>query len=704
MISKKEKSLRAANKHLQRGQVDKAIREYEKVLSMDDRDPRIRHKYGELLARKGRAGEAMEEFRWVAAYYEQGGFYPKAIAVYKQMLGMEPDKIDVHLHLGEIYRQQGKRSDAAYHFRTVAGKVEKDGAIEDKIAVYEKLCRINEDDVELRLRLVEQYVDASMATKAIECLNELAAELRARGDSEPLLGVLDRLAGLAEESLPYHREAASIHLTRRSARRALAKLQHCFKIDPQDEQTLMLLGQAFAQLDRKHKALQVYEELIRIYSARNDTQRLREVESLVHEIAPDSRPAPASDDHALAIPLELPEEMEEEALRSVVRGEVFLKYGLADRAMEASNAALRGWPGLFAAHRLSALVLEAGDDSGGAASAVMQMYTVAMDAGDLAVARRCLVETVRLLPDDPSAQERVVAFDDAMGDQLRAFEQQQVLELSDEIKMPMAVDPAGQVSVTGPVGVGQSMDPDVESLDGESVEILPDEHLLSELAMGPSAAQAPGAAESAEDSDEIELEVSDDEATMHSPDRADEVDEPDTIDDEIPLERDSSEADQEFDSLLDEMADVIGHEVGGAAPTEGGPAPAARSASPSLDLGLGYFEVGLYEEALRELETALDGGADPARARLYVGRCQSKLGRHNEAVDQLQQGLTVGGGDEGTELELMFALGEAYQAQGELAVAHETYQEVARRDAGFLSDEVAQRVAALAVELGLAED
>ncbi len=698
MISKKEKSLRAANKFLQRGQVDKAIREYQKVLSMDDRDPRIRHKYAELLARKGRAQEAMEEFRWVAAYYQQGGFFPKAIAVYKQMLGMDPEKIDIHLHLGEIYRQQGKRSDAAYHFRTVASKVEKDGAIEDKIAVYEKLCRINPDDVELHQRLVDQYVDGGMGTKAVETLNDMAADLRARGDSDNLLAVLDRLAGIADEPLPYFKESASIQLTRKSARRALAKLQACFKIDPQDEETLMMLGQAFTQLDKKHKAMQVFEELLRIFTARNDTKRLREVESLVHDLSPDSRPAPTAEPQRPAIPLELPEEIPENALEAVVRGEVFLKYRLVERAQEASELALREWPTLFASHRLSALVLEANEDRDGAAAAVMQMYTVAMDAGDLPVARRCLVETVRLLPDDAAAQGRVSAFDEAMGDQLRAWEEQQVLELTDETRTPIAVDATGEASMerAGMVGEPGSMDPDLESLDGESVEILPDEQLLSELAVGPSASKAPSMpSPPIEDSDEIELEVSDDESTMASPGDPDEVDEPDTIDDEIPLERDPSSADEAFDSLLDEMANVIGED--GEDSMAGGPKAGAGSAG--LDLGMGYFEVGLYDEALKELEGALSGGADEGRARLYMGRCHAKLARATEAIEQFQRGLEAAAGGP-LELELMFDLAETYQNQGELQVAQDTYKDIAGRDADYRAGEVGARLAALAEELG----
>ena len=705
MISKKEKSLRAANKHLQKGQVDKAIREYQKVLTYDDRDPRIRHKYAELLARKGRSQEAMEEFRWVAAYYEQGGFYPKAVAVYKQMLGMDPEKIDLHLHLGEIYRQQGKRSDAAYHFRTVAGKVEKDGAIEDKIAVYEKLCRINPDDVDLHQRLVDQYVDAGMATKAVEALSELAADLRTRGDTEQLLGTLDRLSRLAEEPLPFYREMAAVHMGRKAPRRALAKLQQCFKIDPQDEETLTMLGRAFADLGKKHKALQVFEELIRIYQSRNDTTKLREIEAEVHAIAPESRPPADAPDEGPTIPLELPEELAEDTLRAVVQGEVFLRYGLLEKAEAAAVGAVREHPSTFAAHRLHAQYLEAIEDSPGAAAAVMQMYTVAMDAGDLPVARRCLVETVRLLPDDPGAEGRVSAFDEAMGEQLRAFEQEQVLELSDEIRTPMAVDASGEVSIANmPVsggGVPASMDPDVESLDGESVEILPDEQLLSELAMGPAAAAAAAAPQAPEDSDEIELEVSDDESTLASPEGAalkDSLDDdPDTIDDEVPLDREPSATDADFDSLLDEMADVIGGVTDEPTAAEGADT-ALGGGSPGLDLGLGYYEVGLYAEALRELEGVIGEGVDDARARLYIGRCRIKLGQVASAVEDLRLGLDAGPAPE-IEAELLFELGAGYEAQGEARVAHDTFADLAQRAPDHRPADVAERVSELAARL-----
>ena len=44
---------------------------------------------------------------------ESTGFAVKAVAVYKQVLKINPELIDVHLRLAELYKDQGLVADAA---------------------------------------------------------------------------------------------------------------------------------------------------------------------------------------------------------------------------------------------------------------------------------------------------------------------------------------------------------------------------------------------------------------------------------------------------------------------------------------------------------------------------------------------------------------------------------------------------------------
>jgi len=713
VATKKEKAIKAANRFLQRGQVDKAIFQYEKLVAIDERDPRVRHKLGELLARKNRISEALEQFRWVASHFESGGFYTKALAVYKQMLDLDPERMDVHLHLGEIYLSQGKTSDAGKHFASVATKVEKEGSLSEKISVYEKLLRINPEDLDSLMRLVALYVEGGSTNKAVETLEALADTMRASGDSEQLMSVLDRLGGITDDDTAYKREMAGIHLERGEARRAVTKLQDCFRVDPQDIETLTLLGKAFRELEQTDKALQVYTELARIYGARGDLEAQDEVERLLREMVD---PGGAAEDAAglSSSPLtdaRLDQTIPDEALRYVVRGETYLKYNLVQRAKDAASTCTRRWPDLFDVMRLQALVKERLGEHEAASAAVLQAYGAAMDAGDLRVARACLVETTRLQPSDVSARDRLAAFDDAMGDDLKAAEA--AGDGSHESSVPLEEMDSlyggggGRTHLRDEIDVdidevftrpdsteSHATDADLQALDENSLEFLSYENYLAEVASGTVDASM---------DDEVDPD-----------DREIEIEEPSTGEREALEGSEESllgdENTEDFESLLSEMATAIEHEldedeeITEDGVTSDGPAGESdAAAAPGLELAQGYYDVGLFEEALREYTKAVDAGVEPARALLYVGRCQRELGNFDDAVERLQEGSGIAASDPQLALEIQFELGVVYHEKGEGWMAYEVLGEVAQRDPSFRTGDVTTRLEQIASQLGVGE-
>jgi len=726
VASKKDKAIKAANRFLQRGQVDKAILQYEKLVAGHERDPRLRHKLAELLARKNRVNEALEQFRWVAGYYEQGGFYPKAVAVYKQMLDLDPERMEVHLHLGEIYLSQGKTSDAGQHFSTVAAKVEKEGTLSEKITVYERLVRINPEDLDPLMRLIALYVEAGSPDKAIETLEGLADTMRASGDTDQLMSILDKLCSIADDVVPYMREMSEVHLDRGDARLAVGKLQTCFKADPQEEKTLTLLGRAFVDLDQKEKAQQVYEELSRIHGAAGDLERQDEVDAVLRELMADAGVTAGPAGKApveQATPLELPQQVPDEAFRHLVRGETYLKYGLEDRARDAVSTAVKRWPNVFGVQAMRARLLEDSGERETAAEVTVAMYGIAMDLGNLLVARRCLAETVRLVPADTSARDRLAAFDDAMGDQLRQAEAEAEAVGSAETSTPLGgegvTSPGGHLrdeidveidevfrrpehGITGSMDESMTGDDEFQALDENSLELLTYENYLSEVASGTK-------------------DISLDEVVDPSPDREIEIEDDGSEDVADPEDTFGELEDSEdFDALLSELATAIEGEL-----REGDdlsldeeeeetedseprdvttPGDSVTSMETnSFDLGRGYLDVGLFEEALREFGNAAATGHDQATCLLYMGRCERELGRWDEALERLQEGLQAAEGNAALLLDLQFELGVTCQEKGEGWMAYEAFGEVAQRDPSFRAEEVASRLEQIAAQLGVGE-
>ena len=157
MAVDKPKILAAAQKQLGKGNIDRALKELSRIVRDDPKDLRVRQKIAELLARQGKISDAMREFYVVADSYERGGFFPKAAAIYKQMIRFEPNEMQWHMQLGSIYQQLALLSDAQDHFNRVAQHYENNGTSKERIEIFERLVSLNPDSYDFAEKLSDVY-------------------------------------------------------------------------------------------------------------------------------------------------------------------------------------------------------------------------------------------------------------------------------------------------------------------------------------------------------------------------------------------------------------------------------------------------------------------------------------------------------------------------------------------------------------------
>src|SRR6478672_10867044 len=121
----KNKIIEAAAKLVAKGAYDKAIKEYQKVLEFDAKDVRVLQKMGELYQKKNDNAQAASYFTRVAESYSSDGFFLKAVALYKQVLKLNPNLVDINLKLADLHQQLGLMSEAMTYFQLVANHHEK---------------------------------------------------------------------------------------------------------------------------------------------------------------------------------------------------------------------------------------------------------------------------------------------------------------------------------------------------------------------------------------------------------------------------------------------------------------------------------------------------------------------------------------------------------------------------------------------------
>lgn len=259
------KVLEAAQKHLGKGNYDRAIAELRKLVESDPTDIRTWLKIGDLYTRKGSRNEAIETYARVANQYGEQGFFLKAVAVYKQILKLDPSRLDIQIKLGGMYEMLHLVSDALGTYEHVAASYARAGDIDQALTTLQKMTELDPENIPVRIKCAEAFSKAGRAKEAADEFDASAHLLKEQGRMDDYIKVAERLLFHRPDDVAQARELASLYLERSDPKRALSKLQLCFKADPKDIATLELLAEAFHQLGQLPKTISVYKEVARIH-------------------------------------------------------------------------------------------------------------------------------------------------------------------------------------------------------------------------------------------------------------------------------------------------------------------------------------------------------------------------------------------------------------------------------------------------------
>ena len=347
MAVDKNKLIASAQRLTQKGQLDRAIREYRLIVDEDPSDVRIWMKIGDLYVRKGAVPHAIATYNKVAVTYREGGHHQKAAAIYKQIIGLAPGAIEAHLALGELLAKLNQLQEAISELQTVVGAYEREGRHRESCELLQRMVELVPEDEPNRIRLAEALARQGNLGRAAEEFRQVLSLLSDRGRLDDFIQVAERLLYLAPDQHETARLLAEVYLQRGQPKRALARLQTLFQANPTDPHVLGMLGQAFKDLGYAAKAASVYRELARIHAAAGDaTARLDALTRLLHVEPTDaeamaavgvSRPSGAPGHLAAGSQpprAEAPPPPATERVAGLVRdADLYVKYELYDHAL-----------------------------------------------------------------------------------------------------------------------------------------------------------------------------------------------------------------------------------------------------------------------------------------------------------------------------------------------------------------------------------
>ena len=274
MAFKREKALAAAQKYTAKGQHEKAVREYQSIVDNAPKDLRAWLMLADALVRAKQPEEAIKRYTPVAKAYHEQKAYSKALAVYRQILKLDPRRIDVHLKCAALHVELRQMHDGVAIYEKVAKVYLKQARNHDAIELFKKVADLDEKSVTRRLRLAELYSRETMNDEAVAAFR-LAGELLLKdAKHEEYSRVAERLLYHKADDRDTILKLVRAYIKLRQPRRALVKLNALLQADAADVEGLELLCETFVRLGKVDKAVSVALEIVREHAKGPDGQEL----------------------------------------------------------------------------------------------------------------------------------------------------------------------------------------------------------------------------------------------------------------------------------------------------------------------------------------------------------------------------------------------------------------------------------------------
>ena len=177
MAINKSKALATADKYIAKQNYNKALNELLKLVKIAPSDTNLLNKIGDLYSQLNKKADAVKYFAKVAESYKKNGFNLKAIALYKKIIRIDDRNMDSRDRLVNLYIQQGHQSEAKGELRFIAEYYYSEKLFSRALSSYEKMVEIDPSNLEARIKITEILIREGRRGEATKHFVAMGREL-----------------------------------------------------------------------------------------------------------------------------------------------------------------------------------------------------------------------------------------------------------------------------------------------------------------------------------------------------------------------------------------------------------------------------------------------------------------------------------------------------------------------------------------------
>ncbi len=270
----KTKLLEQAQKALAKGKTDAAIRAFQELVELDPRAIQYRLRFAELLAKAGKMKEAIDNFEKVAAVYTRDDQVVKAIAVYKTVVRLDPERLEPYEKLAELYRSQGLEGEASSQLQQVYEGYQRQKNEEGQVRVLRRMVEVDPENLGIQVRLGETLARLGRKQEAGEAFAKAATTLSRRGFHDRASTLFQKIIALNPKNLTVRKELCSHHLEAGEFQLARKEVEAILEMEPDDPRMVLLLGRILFRLGEEKQAMRAVGRSLDIFTANGELEKV----------------------------------------------------------------------------------------------------------------------------------------------------------------------------------------------------------------------------------------------------------------------------------------------------------------------------------------------------------------------------------------------------------------------------------------------
>ncbi|HEX6158986.1 MAG TPA: tetratricopeptide repeat protein, partial [Thermoanaerobaculia bacterium] len=296
MAVQRDKVIASAEKLVAKGKIEPAIKEYERLLDDNPNDVNTLNRIGDLWVRINRNDEAVKVFTKIADHYSKDGFFLKAIAIYKKINKLDPSKLEIYAKLADLYAKQGLAMEAKSQYQVLADYYLKHGDPGNALGIYKKISELDPNSINVHVKLADLYSQTNRSAEALKEYDRVGRMLLKRGMLDEAVQVFrkalkvdpnntdlvdslvtalleardfDNATQIVEAGLEANREnpkllgsLGRIQLARGDAKAARATLERALASDPNEASVREALADLYLKQSEPDRALEMVNPLV----------------------------------------------------------------------------------------------------------------------------------------------------------------------------------------------------------------------------------------------------------------------------------------------------------------------------------------------------------------------------------------------------------------------------------------------------------